>query len=307
MYAVRRTVATVAAAGALVCACCRAASAQELEPRTYSAVPIDTNFLIASYVRTTGSVSLDPALPIQNIRASINSGLVAYERTFDLFGQVASGTIAIPYVEGQVSGQVFDAPKEVTRKGLGDVHVRIAENLIGNPAQTPAEFAQREPSTTMGVSVTVIAPTGDYNPQHLINISSHRWAFKPETGFSLPLGDWFIDGSAGAWLFTRNPNFFGGHVRGQEPIWTFQAHGGYNFRPGLWLSVDATHYFGGDTVIDGVNSRDFQSVTRIGATFSVPISEGFSAKMAWSSWLTAHRSGGFETLVFALQYRWFDP
>ena len=197
-------------------------------------------------------------------------------------------------------------PSRSPAGGLGDIRVRIAANLIGNPARTPAEFAQRIPSTTLGVSLTAIAPTGDYNPQHLINISSHRWAFKPEIGISQPLGDWFVDGSAGVWLFADNPDFFGGHVRGQEPIWTFQAHGGYNFRPGLWLSVDATHYFGGDTVVDGVNGRDFQSVTRFGVTFSFPIAEGLSAKMAWSSWLTAHRSGGFQTLAFALQYRWFD-
>jgi hypothetical protein len=32
------------------------ARAQDMEPRAYSAVPIDTNFLIGSYQRTTGAV-----------------------------------------------------------------------------------------------------------------------------------------------------------------------------------------------------------------------------------------------------------
>ena len=277
-----------------------------MEPRAYSAVPIDTNFLVASYLRTTGSASLDPTLPIQNIKASINTGLLAYQRTFDLFGQAGSAAVVVPVDKATVSGQVFDAPDQVTRQGLGDVVIRFTDNLIGNPALTPAEFAQREPTTTFGTSLTVIAPTGDYNPQHLINISSHRWAFKPEIGMSQPIGDWFADASAGVWLFTDNPDFFGGHVRGEDPVWTFQAHGGYNFRPGLWLSLDATHYFGGDTIIDGINNGSFQSVTRVGATLSVPIAQGFSAKLAWSTWLTAHNSGGFNTIAVALQYRWFD-
>jgi len=283
------------------------ADAQDMEARAYSAVPIDTNFLIGGYERTTGSVSLDPSLPIQGIQASINTGLIAYDRTFDLFGQAASAAILIPYFQAQVSGKVFDAPNQVTRKGLGDIRVRFTENLIGNPAQTPAEFAQREPSTTLGVSLTVDAPTGDYNPQHLINISSHRWAVKPEIGGSQPIGNWFIDGAAGVWLFTVNPDFFGGHTRGEDPIWSFQTHVGYNFRPGLWLSADATHYLGGDSIIDGINSHDFQAATRVGATLSIPIGEGFSAKVAWASWLAARRSGDYNTIGFQLQYRWFDP
>jgi hypothetical protein len=282
------------------------ASAQDMEPRAYSASPIDTNFLLASYLRTTGAVSLDPALPIANVKASINTGFLGYDRTFDLFGQTASAAIVVPYIQAGVSGDVFETGQHADRKGFGDIRLRFTDNLIGNAARTPAEFALREPTTTVGASLTTIAPTGDYNPQHLVNISSHRWAFKPEIGVSQPFGDWFADAAAGAWLFTENRNFFGGHVRGEDPLWSLQAHAGYSFRPGLWLALDATHYFGGDTVLDGVNKGDFQSATRYGATLSVPITAGFSAKVAYATWLTAHNSGSFDTLLFSLQYRWFD-
>ena len=62
------------------------AHAQDMETRAYSASPIDTNFLLGSYLRVTGAVSLDPSLPIKNLKASINGGLAAYDRTFELFG-----------------------------------------------------------------------------------------------------------------------------------------------------------------------------------------------------------------------------
>jgi hypothetical protein len=64
--------------------------------------------------------------------------------------------------------------------------------------------------------------------------------------------------------------------------------------------------FGGDTILDGASKGDFESVTRYGATLSVPLAEGFSAKIAWSSWLTARNNGTYDTVLFTPQYRWFD-
>ena len=282
------------------------ARAQDMEPRSYSASPIDTNFLIASYQRTTGDVAFDADLPISDVKAAINTGILAYSRTFDLFGQTGSVGVALPYFDGNLSGNVGGAAKEITREGFGDVALRFTENLIGSPALTPAEFARRTPTTTLGVSLAVVAPTGDYNSQQLINISTHRWAVKPEIGASQPIGNWFVDGSAGVWVFTDNPNFFGGHVRGQDPIGIFQAHVGYNFGPNFWLSADASYWLGGTTSLDGAVGNNFQSVTRAGFTLSVPLREGFSAKVSFAGWLTAQNAGAFDRIGLTLQYRWFD-
>jgi len=60
-------------------------------------------------------------------------------------------------------------------------------------------------------------------------------------------GRWFVEAYAGAWVFTANGDFFRGHVLSQAPLWAFQAHASYNFRPGLWLAADATYYTGGET------------------------------------------------------------
>ena len=138
-----------------------------------------------------------------------------------------------------------------------------------------------------------MAPTGAYHDQYLINVSSHRWAFRPDIGGSLPIGNWFVEGSAGLWVFTPNTDFYGGHLRGQEAIGTLQAHVGYNFGPNFWVALDANQYMGGRTSQDGVNANNDQSVFRYGATLSVPLGNGFSAKASWGSWLTAHNGGAF--------------
>jgi hypothetical protein len=284
----------------------RVAYAQELEPRAYSAAPIGTNFLLAGYTRTSGSVSLDPSLPITNVEATINTVSLGYSRTFALFGQTASAAILLPFFRADLSGDVGGQGRKISRSGLGDLRMRFAQSLFGSPALSPEAFAQRKPSTSLGASLTVLAPTGDYNPAHLINIGSNRWAFKPEIGLSQPFGRWFTEASFGAWFFTDNENFFGGNVRSERPITTLQLHFGYNFGPNLWLAVDGTHYRGGETGINGVENSDRQSVSRYGLTLSLPIADGISTKLSWASWLTSCNGGNYDTIGVALQSRWFD-
>ncbi len=285
----------------------RGVHAQELEPRAYSATPIGTNFLIAAYARSEGSVSLVPSIPITGVQASINTVILGYDRTFDLAGRTASAAVLLPYVNGDLSGNVGEQSRKISRSGLGDLALRFTANLYGNPALSPAEFARREPTTTVGAALTIVAPTGDYNPQHLINISANRWAFKPEIGLEQPIGNWFVNGVAAVWLYTDNNNFFGGHVRSQNPLWNFELDVGYTFRPGLWLAASATWYTGGETGVDGVGNRDALANSRYGVTLSVPVYKGFAAKLAWSSWLTGRFGGNYDTFSVALQYRWFDP
>jgi hypothetical protein len=198
-----------------------------MEPRSYSALPIGTNFLTMTYANTTGSVSLDSSLPVTGVKASVNLGALAYYRSFDLLGHTASAAVVLPYFHGDVSGNVFEQSQQVTRSGLGDLGLRFTANILGNPAQTPAEFAQREPTTTLGTSLTILAPTGDYNPQHAVNIGSNRWAFKPEIGLSQPIGNWFVEGSASVSVFTdtggqrdRVPMSDSGQLDQSRLIWT---------------------------------------------------------------------------------------
>ena len=134
------------------------------------------------------TVALDPSLPISNVKASVETAALGYDRTFELFGQTASVALLVPYLYGDLSGDVGTQGREITRQGLGDVGLRFTYNFIGNPALTPAEFAQREPTTTVGVNVALVVPTGVYNSEHLINVGSNRWALRPEIGFSHPIG-----------------------------------------------------------------------------------------------------------------------
>jgi len=74
------------------------------------------------------------------------------------------------------------------------------------------EFARWKQKTLLGVSLRVIAPTGQYSGTKLINWGINRWAFKPELGYSRRLGNWLLDGYGGVWLYTENSAAFAGPV-----------------------------------------------------------------------------------------------
>jgi hypothetical protein len=282
------------------------AKAQELEPRAYSTAPTGTNFLLANYTRLTGQVLTDPSLPVTDIHAAINAYGLGYVRVLDLAGRSASIGLIVPGASGDVSGKVFDAPNQVHRAGLGDVRFRFAVDLLGGPALTLEEFARHVPQTIVGASLTVVAPTGQYQPGRLINVGTNRWAFKPEFGISQPLGSWFAEVALGVWLFTDNTEFLGSARRSQAPMPVLQLHGGYNFRPGLWLAGDVGYYAGGATTVNGVANDDRQNNIRYGVTLSIPITRSWSAKLAASKGLIVRAGGDYKAISLTVQYRWFD-
>lgn len=282
-----------------------AASAQQLEPRAYAPSPVDVNIVGMPLLYQFGNVVTDPSLPIQNVDAKVGAAAAFYTRTFSFLGRSASALVAMPWVWAKASGDVGEERRSVSRSGQGDLQLRIASNIFGGPALTPQEFAHAAPRTTLGASLNVLAPAGQYDPAKLINIGSNRWAFKPELGLVVPVAKWSFEAYAGVWLFTANQNFFGGNRLTQDPIAALQAHVVYTFQPGLWLSVDGTWYSGGETDLNGVLHTERQDNTRIGATLAVPIDRHQMLKAAWAKGATVRVGQNFTTVGLTYQYRWF--
>jgi hypothetical protein len=286
--------------------CAARVHGQELEPRAYSPAPVGLNFAIAAYGRSEGGVLTDPSAPISNIEAKLNFGAAGYGRTFGLAGHSASALLVVPYVWGDIKGEVFEEARAITRSGIGDAKLRLAMNLIGGPALTPKEFRQREQKMTLGTSLSIVAPTGQYDPDKLINIGLNRWAFKPEIGLMIPHDRWMFDAFAGVWLFTDNTDYFGGVRREQDPMPTLQGHVSYTVRPGLWVAFDATYYFEGQTTVNGVRQTDRKDNTRAGITASVPIGKQNSLKVNWSRGATTRIGSNFTTWGIAWQHTWIN-
>ncbi len=281
------------------------ASAQELTPRVYAPAPTGGNIVVLSFGRSTGELLFDPSLPFDDVNAGINSGSLLYGRTFGLFGRSANAIVSLPYVWGDISGFVEGEFREITRSGLADVRGQLTLNILGGPALTPREFAAARPDTILGLSLAVAVPTGQYDPSKLINIGSNRWSLRPQLGLSKTLGPWYLELYGGVWFFGTNTNFFGGSVREQDPIGSFQAHLSYTFKPRLWLAADATFYTGGRTTLDGRVNADVQSNSRLGVTLALPLGRRANVKVAWATGFTTRVGADFDTVAVALQTVWF--
>jgi hypothetical protein len=249
---------------------------------------------------------LDSSVPIEDFKVDVNIFSAGYGHSFALGDRMASVAIVQTYAIGDASGIVNGEPRAVDRSGLGDTILRFTTSLLPGSALDPATFMRKAPDRTLGASIVVLAPTGQYMEDKLVNLGANRWAFKPEVGGSRQFGRWSVDGSAGVWLFTDNDEFMGDSSRKQDPIVTLQGHVSYTFRPQMWLSASLTWYEGGQSTVDGVIKDDRQNNTRAGLTFAMPVAPRHSVKLSWSTGTSTRIGGDFDLMSLSYQYLWFD-
>jgi len=281
-----------------------AAHGQEMEPRAYSPAPVGTQFVFFGYGHQSGDVLLDSSLPLKDVEVSLNVASIGYGRTFNLAGKQANVAVLLPYIWGTAKGTLFEDRANVRRSGGGDLRLRFSTLFVGGEAMNPKEFASRKPGLIVGASVSIIAPTGQYDPARLVNPGSNRWAFKPEVGLSKPRGRWTVEMMAGTWLFTPNRNFFGGARREQKPLISLQGHLIYTLRRHTWISLDGTYFSGGQTTVNDTLNEDRQKNARVGATFALPLTRHQSLKLAWAKGVTTRIGGDLNMFVAGWQYVW---
>lgn len=282
--------------------------AQELEPRSYSPSPLGTNFFAAAVGHLTGDVLFDPSLPIEDVHSDVNVLILGYGRTFGLAGRLGLVTVGVPIGRIDAEGLVLDAPRAVRRQGIADLRARLSLQIAGGKAMTLEEFAKSPPRRTIvGVSLTVQAPTGEYDSTKLINLGTNRWAVRPEVGVSVPVGRWSVDAYGGVWLFSSNDAFYPGpSVKRQDPLVSIQGHVTYTFRSRAWVALDGTWYGGGEVTVNGGPPSEPYSNTRLGSAVSIPLTKRQSFKLAASTGTTVRTGTDFDSFIAGWQIVWFD-
>lgn len=281
------------------------AVSQEIEPRNYANIPVGFNAIAAAYSYSAGNVVSDASLPLQNFHISSNTPLIGYVRTFNLFGCLSRIQYTLPYTF--LSGNITYRGRDTsgTRSGLNDSRLRFGINFYGSPALSPKYFPKYKQGTIVGASLVTSIPTGQYFSDKLINLGSNRWGFKPEVGISSSIGYTFIEAYAGIWMFTKNNEYLGTNSLSQNPIYSFQFHTSYIFKNFMWVAFNFAYSNGGQTSVNGVKNNDYQNNSRIGLTYSTPLSKQLSAKIQYHLAAETRRGGDYKIFVVTLQYTWF--
>ena len=226
---------------------------QELEPRRWAPMPTGQNFIGVGYGYTDGKVFFSTALPVEDTTYQKQGASLYYVRSLGIMGKSARLDFKLPYranhYESTIEGDFLDQ----TKTGIGDARARISVLLYGAPAQTPQEFTNGERSNTVvGAALAVTMPTGNYNDEHLFNLGSNRWVFRPQLGITHSRGRWTSELTASAFIHTANNDFWKDLVYEIDPMYALQAHLIYTFRPGLWVSLSSGYGWGAEKTFNGI-------------------------------------------------------
>jgi hypothetical protein len=280
------------------------AHAGEIEPRAYVNTPVGINFLLAGYAYSDGGLSTSASSPIKDAKLTMNTGVLAYARTLDVWGKSGKFDAILPYSELSGSAVVAGQPRERKVSGFNDPLFRFSVNFFGAPALSLEEFANYQQDVLIGASVQVSTPLGQYDKEKLVNLGNNRWFVKPDMGISKAWGALTLEFSTGVFFFSKNDDYFGGKTLKQDPLSTTQVHATYNLGRGVWAALSWAYDYGGRTTIDGVRNDDSHSNSRLGATLAVPVNRNNSIKLFGSTSLHTKAGTGFDLAGILWQYRW---
>jgi hypothetical protein len=282
--------------------------AQDLSPRAFVITPLHANAITITWSFYDGGVNFDGTVPINNARGTYYVPIFSYYHSLNFFGRSANLTASLPYATGTFNGEVLGQPRSIYRSGLLDTSFRFAVNLMGGPAMEAKEMAKWKQKRLLGVSLKVLAPTGQYSGTKLVNWGANRWGFKPEIGYSERWGHWVLDGYAGIWFYTENSNSYDGPItkpQTEAPVGAFEGHLSYDIKPRLWVSLDANFWAGGITSLSGIqNLASKQTGSRIGGTGSFPIGKHQAIKVSYSDGTYIRFGGNYQNVSIAWQYSW---
>jgi hypothetical protein len=282
------------------------AAAQELAPRAYWPAPKGTKALVFGYQYSTGDVVTDPSVPIAGMDSRTHFIQPTYLHTLDLYGRTANVQFSLPYSWGTSDGFAEGEFRSSSISGVADARVRLSVNLLGAPTMDVAGFRalRARPRTLIGAGLLVQAPTGDYEPDKLINAGTNRWSVKPALGFIWPVRPtWLLEVELGAWLFGDNDDFLGA-TREQDPLLSSEFHLVKRIRAGFWTSLDVNYYRGGRTTVDQDLRDDRQENSRIGGTLLYPFKGHHALRGSYSTGIITESGGHSDNVSLSYLYVW---
>lgn len=262
-----------------------------------------TNVLGLNYVHTTGDLSFDPVLEIEDAQVTADTVAATYSRSFGWFGQTARVDLILPYQASRWEGLLSGSPASREREGFADPWIRLSVDVVGAPALEEKEFftyrAANPISTVVGIGLGLMLPLGDYQEEKLLNLGQNRFVVRPQVGVLHTRGPWSFELTSSVFLFADNHDFFGGNELEQEPLFDTQAHVIHSFQNGCWASASIGYGFGGESAVNGIWKDDEKSNLLSSISLGVPLGATQGLKIGYVRGDTQNDIGADTDNVFA--------
>lgn len=281
------------------------AFAQFTDPHTYDNTPTGTNQIELAYAFARSNSSIDTSLIVAGAKLDLNQGSIQYTRYFGLLHRTAWVEPGVPIagLNGSISGINISG----STVGTGDSSYTFAMLLKGGPALNVAQFENYNPTTTIGTSLTITAPTGLYNSDKVLNPGSDRWSFKPEIALSQPFGPeqkWQIDAYANTYFYTDNTSYHGVEILRQQPLVGLEGHISYSFTNNVWAAVDTRYSFRGETLVNEVNQNNSQQNFILGSEVNVALNARNSLVFEFGKALVHQNGPAISGFSVKYDYSW---
>ena len=279
--------------------------AQSLEPRRWSHLPVNANFLGVGAGYSSGDVFVDPALRIEDGEVDLMFFGVTYIRSFEMLGRTARLEGSLPYANARWEGLLNGEPASTRRSGFVDPSIRFSINLVGSPALQGKAFREYRAASTrntiIGAAIDLTIPMGEYDPTRLINLGNNRYVLRPQLGVLHQRGNWEFETTGSVLLYGENREFFRGQERKQDPLWFVQGHVIRRLERGKWLGMSAGFGFGGENTIGGEKKDDEGRVGFFAMSYGFPVGPAQSLKFTLASSET-HTAKGTDLLTLLMAW-----
>lgn len=279
-------------------------AAEELEPRRWSHVPINTNFVGGGYAYTEGDIKLDPVLRIESATHKRDTLALQYRRSFEMFDRSAQIMVAHSQHNAIWRGTLDGRTTQVQRVGAGDPIVQLSINLIGAPPLQGKDYLDYRVSldseTVVGASLSVQLPLGEYKEDKLLNLGGNRYVTRARMGVTHTRGQWDVELTGAVWHYSDNDEFFGETRLEQELFGFVQSHVIYHVSNRQWLGASLGYGHGGETRVDGIDKDDSKKDVAWALSWGYTLAPRFGMKLSYFGHRTKEAEGmDTDSLVLA--------
>ncbi len=235
---------------------CLPAQAVEVSPGDYEVLPAGKTIGVVYYQHsTTDSAYAQGHKVSSDFNLTSNVGILRLLHVYKLTDRLTiEPQFLLPF--GHVSSG-GDASALGSASGIGDLILTA-----------PLKYRLNEANDTVGATVYLVAPTGNYDRKDALNLGENRWKVDLQAAYIKHFGEkWALDLVGDAIWYGDNDDFGANSVRReQDTSYAAQLMGRYIIDPGTSLAVGFGHTWGGESRVDGTSQDDRGKTTNFRLT-----------------------------------------